>query len=119
MWSIFRLTKGLQHVNHGTLLKKPEYYGIHGKSNKWFRSFQEDRKQRTTINKARSSDKPVSIGVPQGSILGPILLILFINDFHKTVEFSTVCHFADDTNFLLTENSLKKLNKYINRDLKN
>ena len=77
----------------------------------------EDRKQHTTINRAKSFDKPISIGVPQGSILGPILFILYINDFHKAVEFS-VHHFADDTNLLLTENSLKKLNKHINRDLK-
>ena len=59
----------------------------------------------------------ISIGVPQGSILGPILTI-FINDFHKAVEFSTVHHFADDTNLLLAENSLQKLNNHINRDLK-
>ena len=70
------------------------------------------------ITYTRSSDKRISIGVPQGSILGPIFFILFINDFHKAVDFSTVHHFADDTNLLLTENSLKKLNRHINRDLK-
>ena len=48
--------------------------------------------------------------------LGPILFILFINDFHKAIDFSTVHHFADDINLLLTENTLKKLNKHINRD---
>ena len=73
----------------------------------------------TTINKTRSSDKPISTGVPQGSILGPILFILFINDFHKAIDFSELHLFAVDTNLLLiTENSLKKLNKHINRDLK-
>ena len=66
----------------------------------------------------RRSDKPVSIGVPQESLLGQILFILFINDFHKAVEFSTVYHFADGTNLLLTEKSLEKHNKHINRDLK-
>ena len=86
------------------LLKKLEYYGIHDKSNKWVRLFLEDRKQHTTINKARTSDKPINIGVPQRSILGPILFILFINDFHKSVDFSTVYNFADDTSLLLTEN---------------
>ena len=87
MWSIFRFQKAI---------------------------FLEDRKQHTTINKAKSSDKPISIEVPQGSILSPILFILFINDFSKAVEFSIVHHFADDTNLLLTENLLK----HINRDLK-
>ena len=105
-------------MNHDILLKKLGYYGIRDKSNKWFRSFLEDRKQHTTINRAKSFDKPISIGVPQGSILGPILFVLYINDFHKAVEFSSVHHFADDTNLLLNENSLKKLNKHINRDLK-
>ena len=99
-------------------MKKLEYYGIHDKSNKWFKSFLEDRKQYATINKTRSSDKRRSIGVPQGLILGPIVFILFINDFHKAVELSAVYHFADDTNLLLTENSLKKINKHINGDLK-
>ena len=58
------------------------------------------------VNDCRFSDKPVSIRVPQGSILGPIIFILFTNDFHKATEFSTVHH--DDTNPLLSENSLKK-----------
>ena len=65
-----------------------------------------------------SSDIPISIGVPQGSILSSIIFILFINDFHEAVEFSTVHHFADDTNLLLTGDSLRRLNKHINRDLK-
>ena len=117
-WVFLDFQKAFDTVNHDILLKKLEHYGIRDKSNKWLRSFLEGRKQHTTINKTRSSDKLISIGVPQGSILGPILFILFINDFHKAVDFSTVHHFADDTNLLLTENSLKKLNKHINRDLK-
>ena len=76
---------------------------IRGKSIKWLRSFLEDKKSHTTINKARSSDKPLSIGFPQGSILGPIFFILFINDFQKAVKFSTVHHFPYETNLLLTE----------------
>ena len=76
--------------------------------------FLEDRKQHITINKARSSDKPGIIKVLQGSILSPILFIIFIYDFNKAVEFSTVHDFADDTNLLPTE----KLLKHIDRDLK-
>ena len=107
--SVFRLPLGLQHNKSWYTLKGT--CEIHDKSNKWFRSFLENSKQHITINKARSSDKPVSIRVPQGSILGPIFFILFINDFHEAVEFSTVHHSADDTNLLLTENSLKELSR--------
>ena len=52
------------------------------------------------------------------SVLGPLLFILFINDLYKSVEFSSVHHFADDTNLILTDKSMKKINKHINRDLK-
>ena len=110
--------KTFNTVNPDILLNKLAYYGIRDKSNKWLRSFPKDRKQHNTINKARSSDKAISIGVPKGWILGRILFILFINDFHKAVDLSTVHHFADDTNILITKNSLKKLNKHINGDLK-
>ena len=74
--------------------------------------------QFTTVNKCQSSKKYLMYEVPQGSVLGPLLFILFINGQHKSVEFSSVHHFADDTNLILSDKSTKKINKYINRDLK-
>ena len=56
-------------------------------------------------------------GIPQRSVLGPLLFILFINDLHRAVEFSSVHHFADATNLILTDKSMENINKHINRDL--
>ena len=99
-------------------MKKLTHYGVRGVANKWFQSFLEDRKQFTSVQGSKSEEKPIKYGVPQGSVLGPLLFILFINDLQKAVEFSSVDHFADGTNLLLIDKSLKKINKHINRDLK-
>ena len=64
------------------------------------------------------NEKLTEYGVPQGSFLGPLLFIIFINNLHQAIEKSSVHHFADDTNLLLIDKSLKKINKYISRDLK-
>ena len=105
-------------MNHDILLKELEHYGIRGITNSWFQSFRNDRMQFTTVSKCQSGKKYLMYGVPQGSVLGLLLFIVFINDLHKSVEFSSVHHFADDTNLILTDKSMKKINKHINRDLK-
>ena len=99
------LKKAFDNVNHDI-------------ANKWFKSFLKDRKQCTTIQGIKSDQNLIDYGVPQGSALGPLLFIILINNFHSAIQFSTVHHFADDTNLLLSDYSLKKLNKHINRDLK-
>ena len=81
------------------------------------KSFICDRVQYTSIDLKESSTKIVSHAVPQGSVLGSLLFIIFINNFNKSVKNSKVDHYADDTNLLLTEKSLKKINKQINQDL--
>ena len=84
----------------------------------WFETFLKERYQYTII-KEYSSDKIVAThGVSQGSVLGPLLFLLFINDLHKAIINSSVHHFADDTNLLLAERSLQKISKLINSDLK-
>ena len=74
--------------------------------------------QFTTVNKCQSRKKYLKYGVAQGSVLGLLRFILFTNDLHKAAEFSSVHYFADDTNLILTDRSMKKINKDINRDLK-
>ena len=57
-------------------------------------------------------------GVPQGSVLGPLLFLIYINDLHKSIKYCSVRHFADDTNFLISNNSPKKIQDHVNSDLK-
>ena len=78
-------------------------YGIRGITNKWFKSFLKFRKQYTTIQGIKSDQNSIDYGVPQGSVLGPLLFIIFINDFHSAIQFIAVHHFADDTNLLLSD----------------
>ena len=81
------------------------------------RSFLTNRKQYRSINGYDSTPQDITHGVPQGSVLGPLLFILFINDLHTSVKTSNVHYFADDTNLLFINKSLKMINKLINHSL--
>ena len=120
MTSVFvDLQKAFDTVNHKILLSKLEYYGIRGSINAWFKSYLYKRRQKVTINGFESEIKLLNHGVPQGSVLGPLLFLLYINDLHKSIHNSKVYHFADDTNLLRISTSYKKLQKELNKDLKN
>ena len=74
--------------------------------------------QYVSINQYESGLAAVNCGVPQGSVLGPLLYLLDINDLNQAKNFCKVHHFADDTDLLCLGNSIKKLNKLVNADLK-
>ena len=112
------LQKAFDTVDHDILLKKLDHYGIRGVANDWFRSYLENRKQYVHISGSDSKLKNVDYGVPQGSVLGPLLFLIYINDLHQAIKYSKTRHFADDTNLLINNNSLKQLKKHLNMDLK-
>ena len=112
------LEKAFDTVNHRILLGKLEHYGLRGISNDWFRSYLSSRKQCIKLDGIKSDYRDITCGVPQGSILGPLLFLIYINDMYKSVKFSKIHHFADDTNLLCIENNEKILRKRMNEDLK-
>ena len=92
------MSKAFDKVHHKYLISKlRKVYGISGKLLRWFESYLTNRKQRVTVLGATSSARPVLSGVPQGSILGPILFLLYANDMPDAVELSKIASFADDT----------------------
>ena len=85
---------------HDILLSKLEHYSICGLANDWFRSYPSNRKQYVSMNGYDSNLADVKFGVPQGSVLGPLLFLIYINDLNQALRFCKVHHFADDTNLI-------------------
>ena len=112
------LRKAFDTVNHKILLTKLEHYGIRGSSLNWFESYLSNRKQYVFFNGESSSLKDITCGVPQGSVLGPILFLIYINDLPNSSKFFEFFLFADDTNIYYEADSLDKLELTLNKGLK-
>ena len=108
------LQKEYNTVDHKTLLSK-----IKGIPYEWFKSYLTNRQQFTAVNNQLSELSSNEFGVPEDSILGPLLFLIYINDLSKAIKFSSLQHFADDTSILYISLSLKVVNKKINHDLSN
>ena len=93
--------------------------GMRGHALKWFTSYLKGRKQNTKVNDIDSQITDISYGLPQGSVLGPLLFLIFINYLNRAVTFSYIWHFADDTNIIYRYKSLRKISQIINYDLRN
>ena len=101
--------KAFDTVDHAILLEKLSYYGVRGHVNNFFKSYLLNRSQYTVINDIQSSTQPITCGVPQGSVLGPILFLLYINDIYKITNSAKVRLFADDTSIYFKDKSVDML----------
>ena len=111
------LKKAFDTVDHKILVQKLAHYGIHSSELMWFKSYLSNRSQFTRVNGVDSKVQNIDIGVPQGSCLGPLLFLLYINDLPKITNNAKVYMYADDTSLSLQNHSMSQLNRALNQDL--
>lgn len=103
------LSKAYDCIDHRMLLKKAEGYGIGGNAIRWLQSYLSNRTQRVVIDRVKSSIKYNEVGIPQGSILGPVLFIIFLNDLIKLENNFLITNYADDTNLLIPGSDMHRV----------
>lgn len=113
------IKKAFDSVNHEILLTKLERYGFRGPAIKFFRSYLTNRQQFVQIALNKSAVKQVTNGVPQGSVLGPLLFSLFINDYPSSLYKAQTVMYADDTALIITHPSLAEIQSLGNKELQN
>ena len=91
------LSKAFDTIDHNILLHKLEFYGVRGLALNWFQSYLTDRKQYVLYNNVQSQTLDITCGVPQGSVLGPLLFLIYVNDIANCLAHSKLISFADDT----------------------
>ena len=109
--------KAFDTVDHGILLAKMEHMGIRGAPLELLKSYLSDRKQYVVFGGAESSQETISLGVPQGSILGPLFFLLYINDLSRASSFFEFILFADDTNLFASGGNQRELYRKVNGEL--
>lgn len=111
------LSKAFDTVDHNILISKLSKVGIRGSSLQWIESYLSNREQYVEVNGMQSTSLPINIGVPQGSILGPLLFLIYINDMSKCSDKLSFVHFADDTTVSLSGVNVADIIPAINREL--
>lgn len=113
------LRKAFDVVSHSVLLRKMECYGIRGVVKQWFTSYLTERKQAVKMDGEISHYKQIVCGVPQGSVLGPLLFLIFINDLKVTADYESCKYFlfADDTTVLVRSPDISSLVHKVNNQL--
>ena len=114
------IRKAFDSINHEILLNKMNLnFGISGNALKWFDSYIKDREQQCIVNGQLSSSKKIICGVPQGSILGPLLFLLYVNDMPDSLNNTTPSLYADDSEICASSDNSSDLISKLNEDLKN
>ena len=111
------LKKAFDTVDHKILLNKLKYYGVVANAYSWFKSYLTDRQQVSIINGVQSDIQYVNTGVPQGSILGPMLFIIYINDLEVCMRYCEVNMYADDTTFYIADRDSNVVKNHLQEDL--
>ena len=111
------LKKAFDTVNHSILLDKLSYYGIRGIPLAWLSSYLSNRQQYVLVNDCSSSYNTIKCGVPQGSVLGPLLFLIYINDLFNSSHQLSFILFADDTNIFFLHKNINTLINILNKEL--
>ena len=111
------LSKAFDTVDHTILLNKLQHYGIRGVAHEWFSNYLNNREQFVKFNETISSRRTIKCGVPQGSILGPLLFLIYINDLCSVSKALDFVLFADDTNIFFSHKNINVLEKTLNEEL--
>ena len=112
-------SKAFDLVNHTTLLRKLKSFHLHKSTLSWIASYLDKRKQQVQISGVLSDLELIKTGVPQGSVLGPLLFLVYINDFPDALTSTTSDNFADDSTISVCNNSLDCVIDSLNADLSN
>ena len=111
-------SKAFDCLNHKILFQKLEFYGVRDVALEWFKSYLKNRKQYVVFNKTESNYMNISCGVPQGSILGPLLFLLYVNDIVNVSNVLLLFLYADDTNTFLSGTNIDHMIDIMNEELK-